>query len=87
MSLTKNKPHPEKIYAALRNHFPDWERRLRIINKGSLLQISKGSSTLYVRYFPEDINKEEIEKVITAFTVRGIRPEPVRLADLIASLL
>jgi len=87
ISLTKNKPHPEKIYAALKNHFPDWEKRLKIINKGSVLQISKGGSTLYVRYFPEDLNKEEIERIITAFTVRGIRPEPVRLADLIASLL
>lgn len=87
MAVTKNKPHPEKIENALRKHFEDWKERLEIINKGKSFEISSGKSTLYVRYYPEEsYSVEDVLNVIRMFTVRGIRPEPIRLADLIASL-
>jgi len=88
MSVTKNKPHPKRIESALRKHFKDWRKRLEIINKGRSVEFSRGNSRLYVRYYPpEKYSPDDVLSIVTMFTVRGIRPEPIRLADLIASLL
>jgi len=88
MAVTKNKPHPKKIESALKKHFNDWKTRLEIINKGKSLKISSGKSTLYIRYYPPELYPPEyVLSIVKMFTVRGVRPEPIRLADLIASIL
>ncbi len=83
--VSRKKPDMEKIEEALEKHFEDWKMRMEMISKYPLVNIKNGRFVIYVQY--AGLDKEEVEKIVSQFTVRGAIPEPLRVAHLIASAL
>lgn len=82
--VNPKKPNEEAVKLALKKHFNDWEKRLKIIQKvgkPSPLKIGE-NKTVYVYSF--GLPLKEAEKLLRRLTVFGGRPEPLRVADLIA---
>ncbi len=82
ITITRNKPDMKKIEEALKKHFDDWEKRLKIMNKGEMHEIKLGY-TVYTKFF--GINGREAREIIKMSTIRGAIPEPIRVAHLIAT--
>jgi endonuclease V-like protein UPF0215 family len=83
MTITRDKPDFETIKHALRTHFKDWNARWKIIRRGTLHQIPTRHNPIYIKY--EGLSLLEAKEIINISTIRGVIPEPVRVAHLIAS--
>jgi hypothetical protein len=83
ITITRDKPNLKKIESALKKHFSDWEKRLDLINKGGLHEIETKHNPIYVKFVGIDI--KETKEIIKISTIRGVIPEPIRVAHLIAS--
>ena len=57
--------------------------RLKVMETGRLVAIPTKYNPIYVKY--KAILKKELEEIIKTSTVRGVLPEPIRLAHVIAS--
>ena len=73
----------KKIKDALKKNFSDWEDRWNIISKGSIVEIKTKHNPIYVKSVGLDI--EDTEEIIKLSTIRGVVPEPIRVAHIIAS--
>jgi len=82
ITVTKSKPDSEKMRAALRNHFDNWEERWKVINRGEMKRLDL-KYPLYIKCW--GISFEDAEDAIKFSIVRGAVPEPLRIAHLIAS--
>ncbi|MCK5560587.1 MAG: DUF99 family protein [Thermoplasmata archaeon] len=82
-TITRSEPDFTAIQAALKKHFKDWETRLKTITDGKLITISTEYSPIHVKF--TGIPQNELEELIQLTTVRGVLPEPIRIAHLIAS--
>lgn len=83
MTITRDKPDFDKIKQALRTHFEDWKTRWEIIHRGTLHKIPTHYNPIYIKYV--GVSLEEAKEIIQVSTIRGVIPEPVRVAHLIAS--
>ena len=83
ITITRDKPDFKKIKNALIKNFSDWESRLDIIEKGSLHEIKTNFNPIYIKCF--GISIDEAKEIIKISTIRGVIPEPIRIAHLIAS--
>ena len=83
ITITRDKPDFEKIKKALQKNFDDWNDRWDLINRGELYEIKTKHNPIYVKCVGIDI--EEAKKIIKLSTIRGVIPEPIRMAHLIAS--
>ena len=83
ITITRDKPDFDKMKAALKKNFEDWEERWNLISKGKLHEIKTNHNPIYVKCIGIDI--EETKEIIKLSTIRGVIPEPIRLAHLIAS--
>ena len=83
MTITRDKPDFDKIKQALRTHFKDWNARWRIIRQGTLHKIPTSHNPIYIKYVV--LSLLEAKEIINVSTIRGVIPEPVRVAHLIAS--
>lgn len=82
IAITKDKPDNEKVKIALKN-LPDWEERLRTIEKaGRLNKILVKSTKLYVHVIGATL--EDAQKIIRVTSTRANFPEPLRVAHLLA---
>lgn len=79
INVVDHEPDLDAIKNALRKHFPDWQSRFKIFKK----DFTKLGS-LYLQ--TEGINEETAYKFIGQITVNGVIPEPLRIADIIASI-
>lgn len=82
--VNPKKPDNKAVEFALRKHFKDWEKRLKIIRKvgePSPLKINE-EKTVYLYYF--GLSFEEAKNLVKQLIVFGNKPEPLRIADLIA---
>jgi endonuclease V-like protein UPF0215 family len=82
MTVTANRPDPNSLKSALRQHFDDWESRWSVLCQGAIHELTL-DYTIYVK--PFGINIKEAERIIKLTIVRGALPEPLRLAHLIAT--
>lgn len=82
--VMKKEPDLGATKKALKDNFPDWEERVKIIEKaGEINKLrNKGETTFYQR--SPSLTKEKAESVIRISTRRGAIPEPVRVAHLIS---
>lgn len=73
------------IYEALRKNFKDYILRYKIIEKTyvSSLPLTTFKGTIQVT--PIGIEYKELHKVITNYQLVSVTPEPLRIADIIAS--
>ena len=83
ITITRDKPDFNKIEKALKKNFIDWEKRLNIIKYGEIHKVKTSHNPIYVKCSGIDI--EETKEIIKISTIRGVIPEPIRVAHLIAS--
>ena len=83
ITVTRDKPDFEKIKKALKQNFQDWEQRWNLINQGELLRVRTKHKPIFVKC--SGIDLEEAKEIINISTIRGVIPEPIRVAHIIAS--
>ena len=83
ITITRDKPDFEKIEIALKKNFKDWEHRLSLMKSGKIRKVETTHNPIYVKCI--GINIEEAKEIIKISTIRGVVPEPIRVAHLIAS--
>jgi endonuclease V-like protein UPF0215 family len=83
ITVTRDKPDFTKIRQALKKNFEDWERRLGLMEKSKLYEIKTSHNPIFVKCVGLTI--EEAKEIIKLSTIRGVVPEPIRVAHLIAS--
>ncbi|UCG69387.1 MAG: DUF99 family protein [Thermoplasmata archaeon] len=83
LTITREKPDFEAIERALKEHFEDWETRLKIIKEGELLVVKTKHKPIFIKFVGIDFT--EVKRIIELSTIRGALPEAIRVAHLIAS--
>jgi len=83
ITITRDKPNFEKIKVALQKNFDDWEHRLALMKNGKIYKVETKYNPIYVKCTGIDIG--EAKEIIKISTIRGVVPEPIRVAHLIAS--
>ncbi|MCX6661282.1 MAG: DUF99 family protein [Euryarchaeota archaeon] len=83
ITVTRDKPDQKKIKQALQKNFKDWKERLTLLQKGPLHRIPTYHNPMYIKC--TGISLEEAKEIINISTIRGVIPEPIRVAHLIAS--
>ena len=83
LTVTRDKPYFEKIKLSLKKNFDDCDVRWGLISKGKLHEIKTSHNPIYVKFIGIDI--EEAKEIIKLSTIRGVIPEPIRVAHLMAS--
>ena len=83
LTITRDKPNFNKIKRALTKNFHDWKHRWDLINQGELFQIHTSHNPIYMKCV--GISLETAKELIKLSTIRGVLPEPIRVAHLIAS--
>ena len=85
LTLTRDRPDFEKMKKALMKHFDDWRERYALITKFGLVTIKTEHNPLYA--CGVGMQSSEFEALVRMSTVRGVIPEPIRMAHLIASAM
>ena len=83
VSITRDKPDERMVEEALKNHFKDWKKRVKMIEEYPLIEVKTVYKPIFVKSVGVDEN--ETKTIIKHAIVRGRLPEPIRLAHLIAS--
>lgn len=83
LTVTRDRPDLASMESALKAHFPDWERRYGLITRHPLMEISTEHKPLHASGV--GLEWPEFERLVSASTVRGAVPEPIRIAHLISS--
>lgn len=83
ITITRKEPDFEMIGRALQTHFSDWKKRLLILEKGTLHRVKTTHNPLFVKC--KGVSLAESKEIITIATIRGVIPEPIRVAHIIAS--
>lgn len=84
-TVTRDPPDMAKIRSALMAHFPDWERRLEVIQSHRLIEIPTSHKPIHVSVHGMDF--ADASRLIRDCTLRGNIPEPIRIAHLVASAI
>jgi len=83
ITVTRDEPDFEKIERALKKNFKDWDKRLILIKKGTLHKVKTSHNPIFIKCV--GITLSEAKEIIKISTIRGVIPEPIRVAHLIAS--
>ena len=83
ITITRDKPDNKKIKKALMKHFSDWEKRLDLIEKGQIIKIKTKHNPIFIKC--AGICADKAKEIIKIATIRGVIPEPIRVAHIIAS--
>jgi len=83
VTVTRKKPDLAAIETALRRRFEDWEERLRVINRHRVESMRTTHGSLWITYV--GTSRAEVQEAIRLTTVRGVLPEPLRVAHLVAA--
>lgn len=84
MIVNTKKPDEYAVETALKRHFNDWELRLNIIRKIPKLKSLSLNGEKKVYFTSLGIPSAKAGKLLKALTFFGNRPEPLRVARLIA---
>ena len=83
ITITRDKPNFDKIKVALIKHFKDWKERWMILKRGDMYTLETRHNPIYVKCIGIDI--KDAKEIINLSTIRGVIPEPIRVAHIIAS--
>ena len=83
MTVTREKPDFETIMSTLRMKFTDWEERWNKIKDNEIFEVETKHKPIYISF--RGISLEEAKEIIKISTIRGVIPEPLRVAHMIAS--
>ena len=70
-------------YKLLKKNFKDGKERFKLIKKGRLYRVQTNHNPIFIKCVGLPIN--EAKEIIKISTIRGVIPEPIRVAHLIAS--
>ena len=85
LTVTRDRPNLAKMRSALMRHFPDWKERYALLTRNELKEIPTEHKPLYASGL--GLEWSEFEELVRQSTVRGVVPEPLRVAHLIASAM
>lgn len=85
LTVTRDSPDLEGMRGALKKHFPDWERRYELITRLDLRRIPTEHSPLHASGV--GLGWDEFVRLVEQSTVRGVVPEPLRMAHIIAAAM
>ena len=83
ITITRDKPNFPKIKLALQKNINDWQERWDILKRGVLHKVETKNNPIYV--ICVNISIKDAKEIINLSTIRGVIPEPIRIAHLIAS--
>jgi len=83
LTVTRKEPDLAAIETALRRRFDDWEERLQLLRRHRVEAIRTTHGTLWVSYVGTD--RSSVQEALSLTSVRGVLPEPLRIAHLIAA--
>lgn len=83
VTVTRRKPDLDAIRAALRRKFDDWESRWALISEHAIEEVTTHHKPLHVTFV--GASRPEVIEALALTTVRGVLPEPLRVAHLIAA--
>lgn len=83
MTVTREKPDFNTILSTLRMKFTDWEERWNKIKDNEIFEVETKHKPIYISF--RGISLEEAKEIIKISTIRGVIPEPLRVAHMIAS--
>lgn len=83
VTITRDEPNFDKIKVALSENFDDWKERWKILKKGEMYTLETRHNPIFVKCIGIDI--KEAKEIIDLSTIRGVIPEPIRVAHIIAS--
>jgi endonuclease V-like protein UPF0215 family len=83
ITITRDKPDFVMIKKALQKKFNIWEDKWNLITKGELHRIKTKHNPIFIKFVGLSI--EESKEIIKLSTIRGVVPEPIRVAHFIAS--
>lgn len=84
-AVIRDRPDHEAVEAALVEHFDDAEDRLALLTAQDLEPVALGQGTVHVRRVGGSL--DELAGLLRVNTVRGRRPEPLRIAHLVATAM
>lgn len=84
-TVSRKRPNKAKIEGALKKKFKDWEKRLEVISRRDVEEVSTKHNPLHIQKVGMDF--ETLRMYIHKSILRGALPEPIRVAHLIASAL
>lgn len=84
-AVIRDLPDHEAVEAALAGHFEDAEDRLAVLTAQALEPVDLGQGTVHVRRVGGTL--EALAGLLRVNTVRGRRPEPLRIAHLVATAI
>ena len=82
-TVTRKKPDLGAIEEALRRRFDDWADRLAVIRRNPIGPIRTAQGTVWVTSVGAP--RTEVAEALALTTVRGVLPEPLRIAHLVAA--
>lgn len=85
LTVTRDRPDLDKMRTALMKYFPDWRERYELVARHELREIPTEHKPLYACGL--GLPWSEFERLVRACTVRGVVPEPLRIAHLISSAM
>lgn len=83
ITITRDLPDLDKMKETLQRKFENWEEKWRVIEENHLLKFETSHSPIYVAL--AGIQENDAREIIRISTIRGVIPEPLRVAHLIAS--
>ena len=86
ITVVDKTPSGEDILTALKANFKDWERRWQLLSTPALHRFELPDGAALTCHLA-GIGEAEARELIKTTTLRGHTPEPLRMADLIASAL
>jgi len=83
ITITRDKPDFGKMKKALQSNFADWKERWMLLEEKDIHEIQTEYNPIYIQCV--GISLEAAKDIIKLSTIRGVLPETIRVAHLIAS--
>jgi len=85
LTITRDRPDFEMMRKALEKYFDDWRQRYALITRLELREVRTSHNPIYA--CGVGLEWAEFVSIVQSTTVRGVVPEPLRIAHLIASAM
>jgi endonuclease V-like protein UPF0215 family len=85
LTVTRDPPDLDAIRNALEKHFDDWRDRYELVTRFELKELSTSGRPLFAAGV--GLDWQEFQQLVSSSTVRGVVPEPIRMAHLVAAAM
>lgn len=85
LTVTRDPPDLEAIRSALKEHFDDWRERFALVTRLPLKEMPTSDKPLLAAGV--GLEWHEFQELVKSSTVRGVIPEPIRVAHLVSAAM